>query len=184
MSEIWKPVVGFEGLYEVSDLARVRRVGPAARNGKGRGGGARLGRPIAPQKHKGGYQAVQLWKDGKMYRPLLHCVVAAAFLGAPPPGMEVNHGDGDKSRNVLDNLEYMTHGDNMLHAYATGLRKPARMPTGEKHHGSKLTVQQVLEIRRLYVPKVVGIVRLAKQFGVDHTTVSAIVRRETWKELT
>jgi hypothetical protein len=141
MSEEWKPVVGFEGLYEVSDLGRVKRIGKAAQNGKGHGGGARIGRILAPQKHKGGYVAVQLWKNGKMIRPLIHRVVAAAFIGEIPGNHQVNHKDGDKKNNAHSNLEYVTRSENMDHAYKNGLhaftdrmrkvlsarRKPRRM---------------------------------------------------------
>lgn len=118
----WRPVVGFEGLYEVSRCGRVKRVGKAHRTGKGRGGGARLHREIKPQKHRGGYLAVQLWREGKMHRPLLHRVVAAAFIGPCPDGMEVNHIDGSKTSNAASNLEYVNRSQNMLHAYRTGLR--------------------------------------------------------------
>ena len=118
----WRPVVGFESLYEVSDTGEVRRIGKAHRCGKGRGGSARLGRPIKPQKHRGGYLAVQLWRLGKMHRPLLHRVVAAAFIGPCPEGMEVNHIDGVKTNNAASNLEYVDRSQNMLHAYRTGLR--------------------------------------------------------------
>lgn len=181
--ETWASVVGFEGIYEVSNLARVRRVGRAAMVGNGRGGGARLGRVIATLNHRGGYKAVQLWKDGNMQRPLLHCVVADAFLGRRPLGKEVNHIDGNKGHNEHTNLEYVTRSENMLHAYATGLRVPGQLPTGESHHGSKLSDEQVREIRRLYDPGKHGTPRLAKTFCVDRTTIRAIVRGETWKEL-
>lgn len=122
--EEWRPAIGFEGLYEVSDWGRVRRVGCAARHGVSHGGGARIGRVLRDQWNRGGYRAVQLWKNGSVFRRLLHKVVAAAFIGECPTGQEVNHRDGDKTNNRPANLEFVTRAENNRHAYRTGLKKP------------------------------------------------------------
>ena len=120
--EIWHPVVGFEREYEVSDQGDVRRSGRAARRGSGRGGGARIGRSIKAHEVSGGYLSVQLWRDGRPSMHLVHRLVAAAFIGPRPDGYEVNHKDGNKRRNTVANLEYLTRSDNLRHAYRTGLR--------------------------------------------------------------
>lgn len=121
--EEWRPVVGFEGIYEVSSLGRIRRVGRAARTGRAYGGGARIGRIRKPQTVKGGYKVVALWRDGRQTMRLVHLIVAEAFLGPCPDGMEVNHKEGrNKWDNSVANLEYMTRTENMKHAYRTGLR--------------------------------------------------------------
>lgn len=122
--EEWRPIVGFEGLYEVCSLGNVRRVGKAARQGKGRGGGARIGLILKPQPRKDGYIHVQLWKEGKPEIHLVHCLVAEAFLGPAPLGYEVNHQNGRKEECYVSNLEYVTRSENNLHAYRTGLRQP------------------------------------------------------------
>jgi hypothetical protein len=119
----WRPVVGYEGLYEVSSDGRIRRVGKAARRGKGRGGGVKLGRLRKLRINRDGYVTVQLWRDGRAKGFLVHVLVAAAFLGPCPNGQEVNHRDGIKANPSVDNLEYMTHPENVKHAYQTGLRK-------------------------------------------------------------
>jgi HNH endonuclease/NUMOD4 motif/Helix-turn-helix domain len=124
--EQWRPVVGFEGLYEVSDLGRVRRVGKAARHGKGHGGGARRGRVRRVHRGQDGYVRVQLWRDGRAFMRLVHCLVAQAFLGPVPPGQEVNHRNGNKADCLLANLEYVTHPENNRHAYQRGLRAPSK----------------------------------------------------------
>lgn len=123
MSEQWRPVVGYESTYEVSNLGNVRRSGPAARNGNGRGGGARLGLHLKQHSVPGGYQVVQLWQDGRPKMRLVHRLVAEAFLGPVPEGREVNHKDGNKRNNGNANLEYVTHSENNKHAYRTGLRQ-------------------------------------------------------------
>lgn len=171
--ETWRPVYGFDDLYEVSDRGHVRRVGRAHRIGAGRGGGARIGREIAPQKHQGGYLAVQMWRHGKMHRQLLHRVVAAAFLGPCPEGKEVNHRDGVKANNQLSNLEYVSRSENMVHAYAKRLRHPSPVH-GERHHNATLTDSQVVKLRSLYVPGRFGAQRLAALFGIATSTALRI----------
>lgn len=119
--EEWRPVVGYEGIYDISSHGRVRRIGKAARTGRGRGGGAQIGRVLKPQPN-GGYRQVYLWRDGKQKPRLVHCLVAEAFIGPVPPGHEVNHCDGNKTHNWIGNLEYLTRSKNLEHAYRTGLR--------------------------------------------------------------
>ncbi len=105
--EGWRPVVGFEDVYEVSDAGRVRRGGHV----------------LIPLRNSAGYRAVQLWRDGRPTTRLIHVLVAAAFLGPAPEGQDVNHCDGDKTHNAVANLEYVTRSENNRHAYRLGLRK-------------------------------------------------------------
>jgi hypothetical protein len=179
MNETWHAIYGFEGLYEVSNLGRVRRVGKAARNGKGRGGGAVIGRVLTTNVTPHGYVHVQLYRDGKPENRQVHRLVAEAFIGPREPGLEPNHKDGDKTNNAPSNLEWLTRSDNMLHAYATGLRKPATVPSGENHHGVKLTDDQVRQIRQLFKPRTYGAPRLAREFGVGHFTIYSVVKGRT-----
>lgn len=134
MTEEWRSVTGFEGLYEVSDQGNVRRSGRAAQRGNGHGGGARVGHIRKPHLINGGYLVVQLWQQGRPSTCLVHVLVAAAFLGRCPNGHEVNHKDGNKQNNAPDNLEYLTHSENSLHAYRTGLRT--------------VTIEQMIRARR------------------------------------
>jgi hypothetical protein len=181
----WLPVGGYEGIYEINSHGDVRRVGRAACNGRGRGGGARVGRLRKIQPHPAGYWQIQLWRDGYPENFLLHVLVAAAFIGAPPPGrIEVNHKDGVKTNTCYANLEYLTPSGNQLHAWRTGLRGPQpNRRVGERVWTAKLTEADVREIRRLYVPRKYGGPRLAREFGVDHTTIYRILAGETWKEI-
>lgn len=120
--ENWLPVIGYEGTYDVSDLGRVRRVGRATRSGKGRGGGARIGRILRTQVVHGGYRTVHLWLAGSQKVHLVAGLVAEAFIGPRPIGREVNHIDGVKKNNAAANLEYLTRSENLTHAYQLGLR--------------------------------------------------------------
>ncbi len=166
----WLPVVDDEGLYEIHSHGDVRRVGRAARNGNGHGGGARIGHVLKPHEVDGHYLVVQLWSDGKPRMRLIHLLVAAAFLGPCPDGKEVNHEDGDKHNNCAGNFEYVTHAENQLHAYRTGLR-----PT-------VLSVRQVLELRdRAATGERVRL--LAAEFGISRSSAYAAIRGDTHKHL-
>lgn len=163
--EQWRPVVSFEGIYEVSCLGSVRRVGKASCAGKGRGGGARIGRLLKPQALKGGYRVVFLWKQGKQYTRLVHVLVAAAFIGPCPEGMEVNHKRGSEVGDAIDNLEYLTHQQNCKHAYTVGLRKPTlRLSLDD--------VQRAHELKRSGL----GSRRIAKVLGCCRQTAQDALR--------
>jgi hypothetical protein len=172
--EEWRPVVGFENLYEVSNAGRVKRIGKAAVSGKGRGGGARIGRILAICKHRAAdlnpYSCVNLWRDGKNHRRLLHVLVAAAFVGPAPTSHEVNHEDGIKPNCRSGNLEYLTRGDNNRHAYRTGLRQPSNR---------KLTNETAALLREEHEGGM-GYRRLAQQFGISKSTVRAVIARKTY----
>ncbi len=113
-AEIWKPCVGFENFYEVSDLGRVRRTGKDV---------------LAFKKHSGGYVMVCLHVNRPAYRTV-HSLVCEAFIGPRPEGAEINHRDANKQNNYPSNLEYVTHAENMRHAVENGLNghAPRRYP--------------------------------------------------------
>lgn len=109
--EEWRPVVGYEALYSVSSYGRIRRDAPGPRTYPGK---------ILKVQHNGrGYLHVQLSKNNRQRHIPVHRLVAAAFLG-PANGLQVNHMDLNKSNNRLDNLEYVTHSENMQHAFDHG----------------------------------------------------------------
>jgi len=119
VSEEWRPVPGFEGLYEVSSQGRVRSVDHYA---PVRGGSVRLvrGRIRKLQTGSGGYLKLMLSKGNVITNHEVHALVAAAFHGARPPGMEVCHNNGDQSDNRAENLRYGTHSDNIRDAIKHG----------------------------------------------------------------
>lgn len=112
--ERWRSVLEFEGVYEVSDLGRVKRVRA--------GQGCRPGRILRDAENGHGYRVVSLWRENRGHMRLVHVLVAGAFLGLKPDGMDVNHKDGNKANNAASNLEYLTRSGNNEHAYRTGLR--------------------------------------------------------------
>lgn len=113
--EKWLDVVGYEGLYQVSDHGRVRSLPRATTSG-------RVLRIQVNAKNK--YCYVCLSKNNKQANKRVHVLVANAFLGANTDGLQVNHIDGNKQNNNAVNLEYCTQSQNMVHAFAIGLEKP------------------------------------------------------------
>lgn len=113
--EIWKPVKGYEGLYEASDMGRVKSLN------YGRMGEERL---MKPTLKEGGYLVVNLWRNNKCRLVRVHRLVYEAFNGYIPPftnyghgdeRMEINHIDEDKTNNKLSNLELVSHKENNAH---------------------------------------------------------------------
>lgn len=122
-----QPVVGFEGLYEVDELGNIFSKDKIVNHPSG-GYAVKRGRILSQEKHRLGYKRVLLIShDNKRVHMLVHRAVASAFIPNPEDLPQVNHKDGNKSNNCVDNLEWCTSQDNNVHALKTGLR------SGEKH---------------------------------------------------
>lgn len=113
MKELWKPIEGTNGKYEVSNTGKVRSLNYG-----------RLGITKELKSwDNGGYERVNLTIAKKQSKKLVHRLVAEAFIPNPENKSEVNHIDGDKHNNHVDNLEWTTHDENIYHADKTGLRE-------------------------------------------------------------
>jgi hypothetical protein len=112
-AERWRPVVGYEGFYEVSDLGRVRSL-PHWRRSKANSRSFHAGRLLRLPIASGGYPQAHLSMDGRTRCIHVHRLVAAAFIGGCPDGQLVRHLDGDPANNVLANLSYGTPHENQL----------------------------------------------------------------------
>lgn len=115
--EKWKPVAGYEGYYEVSDMGRVRSVDHLSRTGI-KHSQVRLvkGHVLKPHIKRSGYQAVDLSKQNVVKTVLIHKLVATAFLPKDADDVEVNHKNCIKSDNRVSNLEWCTSRENKDHA--------------------------------------------------------------------
>lgn len=134
------------------------------------------GKEISGHIDRCGYKEVML--NNKQCR--VHRIVAETFIPNPDNKKCVNHIDGNKLNNCFNNLEWVTHSENTLHAYRIGLEKKY---LGENHPLHKLTQKEVEYIKRVYIKrnKQYGAVPLSKRFNVDRTTIYDIVNNRTWR---
>ncbi len=169
MIEEWKDVIGYEGLYQVSNYGRVKSLGRYVNSGHpGSKPRFKPEKILTTKYHPEGYIQNEFYKDGKKILRKVHRLVAIAFLGNHED-MVVNHIDGNKSNHRLDNLEWCTTSENHLHAYSTGLKVSKK---GEKHHRSKLTDEQALNIKQLKGK--LSQRKIAIMYGVSQTVVTRI----------
>lgn len=170
--EQWRPVVGYERAYEVSDQGRVRSVDRLVRANSGwRNTGVRYFTPSSSGKNKK-YKRVLLRNPDKQ-RPV-HQLVLEAFVGPRPENCEVRHLDGDPSNNRLDNLAWGTKAENQADKIKHGT-----ILRGTANPASKLTEADVLAIRASSKRQV----DLAEIYGVSQPIISAIRLRKIWKHV-
>lgn len=168
--EIWRDVVGYEGLYKVSSYGRVKSL---------RGRKEKL---LTIDTDNACYAKVLLSRNGQGKTLLVHRLVAVAFIPNVYNKPQVNHKNGNKFDNRVENLEWSTCRENTQHAYNMGLAKALR---GADNENAKLTSEQISEIRSACIigDKNLGLRNLAKKFKVSEHTIYRIVHFETFKEL-
>lgn len=166
--ERWLPVVGWEGLYEVSDLGKVRSLPRKTIRG------VLGGRELRPGMCSNGYMLVALCQNGRPESRLVHHLVADAFIGPRPDGHQCCHNDGTRDNNALDNLRWDDTAGNQSDRVKHGTSN-----RGERSSTAKLTEAQVLEIRA--DPRVQS--KIATEFGISRQNVSIIKRRINWAHL-
>lgn len=164
--ERWKRIRDWP--YIVSDRGRVARFTAAQ--------GTRKGQIIKPKITFGGYARVCLRKAGERCYVRVHRLVAQAFIDWPR-GRQINHKNGNKLDNRVENLEWVTGAENMQHASEHGMR-----PRGERHKLSKLDDQKVREIRRRASEGETPIY-IAERYEIDPSVVRRVIARKAWKHV-
>jgi len=169
IDETWKAIEDYEGIYEVSDVGRVRvivkrhSVSPHVLN---------------PSSDRYGYKRVNLQVNSIRKGFAVHRLVAGAFIGYCPKDMEVNHKDGDKTNNHIGNLEYTTHVENIRHSFRE-LGRARTVPRGEDAGMAKLTYGKVTEIKDMLIGGY-SHRHIAVQFDVSYVAIGCIARGKTW----
>jgi len=177
MKEEWRPVVGYEGVYEVSNFGNVVRVSSCT--------GKPCRKPLKKELRKG-YRSFTLSMDGTTKHVLAHRETWKAFVGSIPDGMQINHKDGDKDNPHLTNLEVVTPSENKLHSYRElGASKPIPPASGKKgseNLNARLTEQDVINIRRIIASGETQDA-VARIYNVNQTQISRIVLRKSWAHI-
>lgn len=166
MQEEWRDVVGYEGLYQVSNIGRVKRL---------KGYGCKLSRILKPCKNHFGYIDVSLCKDGKEQKKKVHRLVAAAFIQNPDNKPEIDHIDGTRDNNRADNLRWVTHKENLNfqvykrhRSIATSSAQKGK--TGKQNNSSKPII--CIEKNKIFW----GCCEASRITGVCHQNISANCR--------
>jgi hypothetical protein len=168
--ENWKPVPGYEGLYEVSDLGRVRSLPHQTKRG------IRGGRVLAQCEDDDKRLSVGLSRNGVATTHRVHRLVLEAFAGAPKPGEISLHGPGGRLDNRLRNLRWGTPVENNFDMVRDGT-----LCQGNERSTAKLTEAVVQELRSRHATGGVTKRAMARELGVSESTVGVAIRRKTWK---
>ncbi|WP_311431800.1 HNH endonuclease [Facklamia hominis] len=159
--EIWKPILGYENRYKISNNGNIVNAN---------------GRPLKQFNDKDGYKLTSLYKDGKSKSFRVHKLVYEAFNGRVPSGKEINHLNFNRGDNRLVNLDLLSRKDNVV--FSRG-----NMIAARNSRNSKVTVDEVNEIRNLYASDKYTQAELAKKFGLKKSAISSIVNYESWKNI-
>ena len=172
--EEWRTINDFPN-YAVSSLGRVKRITRAPHT--------RPGKILLPKYGEGRnreYLRVTLYKNGKRCLRFIHRIMLLEFVGPCPPGHNCNHEDGIKSRNVLDNIGWVTFSENSVHAVKTGLMKGKPCETNSM---AKLKNEEVQIIKKLLKEKVASKSSIAWMFRVSPTAIRDIEKGRRWGSL-
>lgn len=170
LTEQWKAIEGFENLYEISNLGRIKSLW------KVRGTESRI---LKPYRTERGYLSVCLYPGP--FDKNVHWLVLRAFIGPPPDNHEPNHKNGKRDDNRLDNLEWVTRSQNIIHSYRVLGRKRADM-RGQRNTNAKLTTIKVIKFRKQH-SNGRTIRSIANETGLTWSAIRDAVKKITWSHI-
>lgn len=170
--EVWKSIESYETLYEVSNFGNVKSLGRQVLGKLTSSTRSVKERILKPKTSKYGYLEVSLHKEGKLSTKRVNRVVAIAFINNANNYPQVNHIDGNKLNNKIDNLEWVSNSMNQIHAHKTGLKRSLK---GENSNRAILTNEKVLDMKNKYKSGS-KIKDLHKEFGIKYTTCWHIIK--------
>jgi len=167
--EIWKEVKDYEGLYEISNLGNAKMI-----NGKNNHKPHKMSYSL----DKDGYSKFRFTKNGKRKTLNAHRLIALHFIPNPENKPQVNHINGIKTDNRVENLEWCTNSENIIHSWVNGLSTPKR---GESNSRSILTEDQVLEIRT--IGNNLTLKNISEIYNISIMYVQFILKRKRWTHI-
>lgn len=179
--EEWRDITGYEGIYMVSNFGRVKSLEREIRFGI-------AGKRIDPEKiktvlkTKKGYNKIGMCNNGTQRQEFVHRLVALAFIPNPEGKPTVNHIDGNKDNNCLENLEWSTYLENNRHAIDTKLRSRPSGLRGSEHKKAILTESDVIDIRKMR-ENGERLSDIANTYSVSTSAISSIVHGRNWKHV-
>ncbi|WP_430815185.1 NUMOD4 motif-containing HNH endonuclease [Carboxylicivirga sp. RSCT41] len=174
MNEVWKKIKGYEEIYEVSNLGNIKSL---KRKVKGKVGLRVIQERILKPRNSSEYMIVRLsGVNGKWKDHYIHRLVASAFVKNPDNKPQVNHKDGIKSNNHVDNLEWVTRQENLRHCVELGLK-------GGKKYGKRLSKEEVIDIRLLVEANEESKTSIAQYFGITYVQLFNIINKKCWKNI-
>ena len=162
--EEWKMIKGYEGIYDISSMGRVRSF--------------ETGYIYKTFVNQRGYPVITLRKGKERTTKRIHRLVALAFIYNTEGKPQVNHLDGNKLNNNVENLEWCTAQENNQHAVKMGLNKKQKVGANSR----KLNKNIAEEIRSKYIAGNCNYTSLAKEYGVHRKTISEIVNNKTYRK--
>ena len=176
---IWKPVKGYEDYYEISNLGEIRSVERYVE--------------LATHKYFKKQKTLTQFNDGRGYKHVklydgkanpksftVHKLVALTFIENPNNYIEINHIDHNKQNNSVENLEWTSRSENIRHSY---LMRDPKTYKGSGNKNSKLTEEQVIQMREEHKTGRFTYKQLAEKYLVGTTLVSYIVKNKVWKHV-
>lgn len=170
--EVWKPVRGYEKLYSVSNMGRIR-CDIDKRSSK-------KGKILKISTFSRGYKGVGLFNGSNKKNYTVHKIVCEAFISKYPRNMQINHKNRIKSDNRLINLEYVTPKENVLHSFKVGTRNTNK---GELNGMSKLNRNKIFDIRKMYKTCNFTHKNISILFNISRTNITNIINKKAWKYL-
>tara|TARA_R110000796_G_scaffold171070_3_gene288036 strand:+ start:63 stop:584 length:522 start_codon:yes stop_codon:yes gene_type:complete len=173
MEEIWKDIKDYEGIYQVSNLGNVKSLGRVVL----RKNDTKIKlkeKILKPGKSKSGYLIISLYKNKRGKSHIVHRLIINTFIPCLDK-KEVNHIDGDKSNNKLDNLEWCDRSYNIKHAYDNNLKSNK----GSEVSWAKLTDSDILDIRKSIDNNSI----LGEKYNVSKGHISKIRNIRVWKHI-
>lgn len=181
--EIWKDVKNYEGLYQVSNLGNIKSLDRIVET-KNRKNYLRKGKVQKKSVNSFGYETVGFTVDSKTKIYRVHRLVALSFIENTENKPQINHIDGNKTNNNVNNLEWCTSSENQIHSVSTGLSNPSYpLLKGSKNGRSLLKEEQVVEIRNKYIPYKYSAKKLALEYNVSESCITHILNNTSWKNI-